>query len=678
MNPVRRLTFIGITLLICLLLTPALTLAYCGDGALEEDRGEACDDGNVIDRDGCSSYCEIEDMDPPTIESISIPNEATDISTITSAITVVFSEPLDPDTVNTFNIRLEHMAESMDISLDLRDDHKTLIININEELFSEARHAVRIKYVKDVPGNQIAEEFISVFNTAVAIDHTPPNVVVTPPGGAYHFAQSVELKPYIGDYTNSDEFIDETATIYYTLNDLNVTEDSTVYTTPISIREGTTLRYFAVDGEGNKTPVYTERYSLTCAEFKNAKEVVDKYPECTVLECNQGFILKGNVCVVRMGGDDPDDYKTNAVTAPLFSSSTPMTITSKPSIYLSKEHHGMINRPIKFVDPIRGTVIQFERDTKITWRDDGKPFYGYIKHPDNLYTKDFPINFGYTFRSIFEFTDAEGNDLHFYPPYRITIPYTDAFDQDDGATVFTYNPDNETYTEYNKDLYSVNLDKKEVTVTADDTDIFFIAQTGKNFNKAVFTDTLDHWSRNYVEALYRLGIVKGKSKGVYAPDENLTRAEFAKIVLKAIGAETEDPDEIEDKPFRDVNLYAWYLPYVKKAKQLGLTSGYSGALFKPEQYINRAEAVKMLLAAFEFDLSYRPSASTADGKRYMDLETDEWYSPYVDFAIQNGLMQGFQKNRNLYSFGPSKFITRGEMAKLAVKTIELKEALDGE
>ncbi|MBN2096225.1 S-layer homology domain-containing protein [Candidatus Peregrinibacteria bacterium] len=676
MFSVRRFSFIGSLLLIALFFAPALALAYCGDGALEEARGEQCDDGNIIDRDGCSAYCEVEDMEPPVIESISIPNEATDISTITSAVTVVFSEPLDPGTVNLFNIRLEHIAESMDISLDLRDDHKTLIININEELFSEDRHAIRIKYIKDVPGNQMAEEFISVFDTAVAIDRTPPNVVVTPPGGTYHFAQSVELKPYIGSYTNSDEFLDETAIIYYTLNDLNITEKSNIYKTPISIREGTTLRYFSVDGKGNQTPVYTERYSLTCPEFENAKEVVDKYPECKVLECNQGFILKGNVCVVRMGGEDPDDYKTNAVTAPLLSSSTPMTITSKPAIYLSKEHHGMINRPIIFKDPIRGTVIQFERDTKITWLD-GKPFYGYIKHPTNLYTKDFPINFGYTFRSIFEFTDAEGNDLHFFPPYRITIPYTDAFDPEDGATVLTYNPETETYTEYDKNLYSVDLIKKTVTVTADNTDIFFIAQTGKNFNKAVFTDTVDHWSRNYVEALYRLGIVKGKSKGIYAPDEYLTRAEFAKIVLKAIGAETENPEAIEDKPFRDVHLYAWYLPYVKKAKQLGLISGYSGGLFKPEQFINRAEAIKMILTAFEFDLNHRPvSESVANQRRYTDLKTGQWYFPYVDFAIQNGIMQGFQKNRNLYSFGPDKFITRGEMAKLAVKTIELKEEWD--
>ncbi|MBU1017531.1 S-layer homology domain-containing protein [Patescibacteria group bacterium] len=677
MASARRLTFTGIILIPCLFFAPALTLGYCGDGALEEVRGEQCDDGNVIERDGCSAYCEIEDMDPPTIESISIPSEATDISTITNAITVVFSEPMDPDTINTFNIRLEHMAESMDIGLDLHDDRKTLIININEELFSEARHALRIKYIKDVPGNQIAEEFISVFNTAVAIDRTPPNVVVTPPGGDYNFAQSVELKPYVGSYTNSDEFLDKTATIYYTLNDLNVTEKSTVYTIPISIREGTTLRYFAVDEKGNRTPVYTERYSLTCPTFKNAKEVVNKYPECTVLECNQGFILKGNVCVVRMGGEDPNDYETNAVTAPLFSSSTPMTITSKPAIYLSKEHHGMINRPIIFKDPIRGTVIQFERDTKIIWRDSGKPFYGYIKHPTNLYTKDFPINFGYTFRSIFEFTDAEGNSLHFFPPYRITIPYTDSFDPDDGATVLTYQPETETYTEYSKDLYSVDMNKKQVTVTADDTDIFFIAQTGKNFNKAIFTDTLNHWSRNYVETLYRLGIVKGKAKGVYAPDEYLTRAEFTKIVLKAIGAETENPETIEDKPFRDVHLYAWYLPYIKKAKQLELISGYSGALFKPEQFINRAEAIKMILSAFGFDLSHRPvSESVANQRRYSDLKTDQWYFPYVDFAIQNGIMQGFQKNRNLYAFGPDNFITRGEMAKLAVKTIELKEKLD--
>jgi hypothetical protein len=223
----------------------------------------------------------------------------------------------------------------------------------------------------------------------------------------------------------------------------------------------------------------------------------------------------------------------------------------------------------------------------------------------------------------------------------------------------------------------VDLYKKEVTITAAETGIFFVAQTGKNFNRSIFTDMDNHWARNYVEALYRKGIVKGRSRGIFAPNEPLTRAEFLKIALKAIEAETESADEIEDTPFRDVALYSWYLPYVKKAKELELVKGYATGMFKPEQFINRAEAVKILISAFDFDLSRRQEGSrevTAEGN-YNDVEGTAWYYPYINFAIQNRLMDGIRlrNNKEIDSFGPGRAITRGEMAKLAIKTMELNE-----
>ena len=667
-----------VTGLIALFFMPSFASAndYCGDGALNEEY-EECDDGNFVNRDGCSAYCEIEDMEPPTVASVSIPDGATGIDTLTDTLTVVFSEPIDETSLfKDVSVRFEYAAKPLDFEFDLEDDQKTLTIHINQELFSEARHALRLKNIRDVPGNITEEEFISVFDTAASVDQTPPTVVADPPGGTHHFSQNVTLTPYIESYTKSDEFIDTTATIYYTLNDLNLTENSPVYSSPIPIRTGTTLRYFAVDGVGNKTPIFAERYSLVCSEVPNAK-TISRYPECEVLECQRGFNLISNICVARLGDTDPEDYKENAITAPLFGSDTPMTISTKPAIFITLDHRGIIPRPIIFKDLTRGTVIEFERDTKIT-NTDGKPFTGYIRPPENMYMKDFPINFGYSFKSIFEFKAADGRDLQFDPSYKITIPFTEAFDENESVTVFTYNPDSETYTEYNRALYTTDLDKEEVTITAYKTAIFFVAQSGKNFNRAIFTDVLTHWAKNYIEALYREGIVQGRSKGIYAPNENLTRAEFVKIALKAIGAEVESQDEIEDAPFEDVPLYAWYVSYVKKAKDLGLIKGYDDGTFKPDQLINRAEAVKMLFSAFEFDLDYRPDESLASNRRYIDVKSDRWYFPYVDFAIQNGIMEGIQYRDSSTTrlFGPGNPITRGEMAKLAIKTMELAEELN--
>jgi len=39
---------------------PGPTPAICGDGTLDTEFGETCDDGNLIDGDGCDSSCETE------------------------------------------------------------------------------------------------------------------------------------------------------------------------------------------------------------------------------------------------------------------------------------------------------------------------------------------------------------------------------------------------------------------------------------------------------------------------------------------------------------------------------------------------------------------------------------------------------------------------------------------
>lgn len=659
-------------------LSTATFAGFCGDGIVDQSNGEQCDDENFFDFDGCSSYCQLEDIVPPTVESVSIADEASNIATTANRITVRFSEKMNIDTINSFNIQLLNAGDPLDIELDLQDDQKTVDIRVNQELISESRHVVRVRYVKDEIGNEIAEEFFSVFDTAVAIDTKAPNVVVTPPGGTYHFPQSVEIKAYIGDYTGSDEFLDPDSKIYYTLNGPTPTESSPRYTRALRVQRSSTLRYFGIDKEGNRTPVKTERYELTCPDREGA-EKVSRFPNCRVTECKRGYILTNNLCLERADSFDPSDYSDNSVTAPYFSSPTPMTISRKPAISITNRHRGLIPRPIIFRDLKRGTEIFFERDTTITG-EDGKPFVGYILQPENYYIKDYPIHFGYVFRSIFKLTDSEGEELSFHPPIHITVPFTEAFEEDEEVKVFTYDPVGETYSEYPEEFYRTDLEKGEAVINTDRSRTFFVAQTGKSYNRSVFQDAENHWARNHIEALYRRGIVKGRAKGRYDPDGQLTRAEFTKIALEAIGAETEDIDSIENSPFRDVALYAWYLPYVKKAKELGLVRGYEDGTFKPEQPINRAEAIKILIQAFDFDLTARgeEKEDTDSDVMFDDLLTQEWYYPYTDFAIQNRLLGGIRlrNNKILNSFGPGRNISRGEMAKLANKTIELKEELE--
>lgn len=89
-----------------------------------------------------------------------------------------------------------------------------------------------------------------VYSVTYTIDKTAPTASASIPGGAYNVNKSVTLK------------MSESGTIYYTRNGTTPTTASTKYTSPISVTSTTTLKFLAVDGAGNKSPVYTAVYTI--------------------------------------------------------------------------------------------------------------------------------------------------------------------------------------------------------------------------------------------------------------------------------------------------------------------------------------------------------------------------------------------------------------------------------
>jgi cysteine-rich repeat protein len=642
--------------------------SYCGDGVLDQENGEQCDDGNFINRDSCSAYCLIEDMEGPKVTGIDIADGTENVSTLTKKVTLTFDEAVDPASIRTSTVQFKQFNKTLLYEQELSNNDSVLTLTFKEELQGDKDYSVSVQYVKDPLGNMNQELFVSTFYTGAYTDIIPPNIVVKPLGGLKHVGQSITLTPYIGEKTFSDDFIDEGARIYYTLDGSTPGTHSTLYEKSISIKTDTTLKYFGIDKKGNVSKIQTQQYTFDCAERPHAKSVT-AYPECKIEECGYGYRLQNDVCVILLD-ELENDYSAAAATAPLFGSDTPMTISTKPALYVTPEHEGILPRPIHFVDLDGGGIIDFERDTKIT-DEDGTAFTGYLLPPKNLYSKSFPLNFGFSFKSIFNFEPAEGNTLHFEPMIKVTIPFTDRYEPGDPITIFTFDPITEEYFVHDPNLVKVNDAGDAVEIMTDSTETFFVAQPGQGYNEIVFKDTLDHWAKNYIEQLYRWDMVKGRSKGVFAPNDVLSRAEFTKIALNAIGEEV-DPESADDAPFYDVPLYAWYAPYIKRAKELGLISGYPDGSFKPDEPINRVEALKMLLTAFQFDL-------TSIGQRtdtFEDVPTWEWYFPVVNFAYQHGLIDGIRllNGKIQYdSFGPGRNIKRGEMAKLAIKAIELKD-----
>lgn len=110
-----------------------------------------------------------------------------------------------------------------------------------------------------------------------------------------------------------------------------------------------------------------------------------------------------------------------------------------------------------------------------------------------------------------------------------------------------------------------------------------------------FEDTKNHWAKNYLSTAYNEGIIKGRDKDRFYPDENITREEMATMIMRALNKKDINNDE---NPFSDENeISDWAKEYVMKAKRLKILNGYQDGSFKPHKFAKRSEVVKTI---FEF------------------------------------------------------------------------------
>ncbi|WP_041613688.1 S-layer homology domain-containing protein [Paenibacillus sp. JDR-2] len=107
-----------------------------------------------------------------------------------------------------------------------------------------------------------------------------------------------------------------------------------------------------------------------------------------------------------------------------------------------------------------------------------------------------------------------------------------------------------------------------------------------------------------VEQLTALGIVQGYADGTFKPDNTITRAELAKIVIVATGNESSANLMANTAPaFKDVKKGAWYTGYINAAAAKGFIQGYNGN-FRPNDTIKFEEVVAILVRALGYQDKY--------------------------------------------------------------------------
>ena len=172
----------------------------------------------------------------------------------------------------------------------------------------------------------------------------------------------------------------------------------------------------------------------------------------------------------------------------------------------------------------------------------------------------------------------------------------------------------------------------------------------------------DFWAAKDIYTLKDAGIIGGKSATEFDPEGDVTRAEFAKMVVGLFGYKaTSDAVNFEDCKAED-----WFTPYVAAGVEAGVIKGVSDTEFAPNATITREDACTILGRALN-------KVAQSNELKFTDADkVAEYAAPYVALLSELGYVNGYEDG----SFAPANNITRAEAAKIIAGIYNAKDSTE--
>lgn len=160
-------------------------------------------------------------------------------------------------------------------------------------------------------------------------------------------------------------------------------------------------------------------------------------------------------------------------------------------------------------------------------------------------------------------------------------------------------------------------------------------------NHKTFSDLEDHWAQADVELLANKLVVDGVDAGRFDADRSITRAEFAALLVRALGLM---PAADTSQGFSDVSAGSWYAEAVATAAKAGLLGGYEDGTFRPGREITREEQAAMMVRAMSFAGIHTGNTSAKTDESlasFKDADRIVWAQAEIAAALQAGLLKRF-------------------------------------
>ncbi len=174
---------------------------------------------------------------------------------------------------------------------------------------------------------------------------------------------------------------------------------------------------------------------------------------------------------------------------------------------------------------------------------------------------------------------------------------------------------------------------------------------------ASFNDISDNAAvEQAVIALASRNIIEGKSADLFAPDDGITRAEFAALLVRSLGITAITPIN-----FNDVSSSSWYYDAVSTAASYGLITGRSAEIFAPLEQVSKQEAAVMIsraatLAGMNTDYDIQSTRNQLASFSDYVLAAS-WAQPALAFCYYEGIL-----DKSELAINPNQAASRGDIA----------------
>lgn len=216
----------------------------------------------------------------------------------------------------------------------------------------------------------------------------------------------------------------------------------------------------------------------------------------------------------------------------------------------------------------------------------------------------------------------------------------------------------------------VNTGSKTITATFDGFGYYTVMSLRYSYD-----DIVSHtYARSELETILSRGIMNAKDANEFGVYENVTRGEFATMIVKIMGIQLDyEPNNLTFSDVVKYSDYHWDYRYIETAVRKGIIRGTAPRIFSPNRTLSREDAAVMIARAMSLKLGSNATDLAALQKLFTDTGSigSVYSAPSILAAYKAGVISGIEnklvagQKKATYRFDPQANFTRADAAVMA-------------